>query len=93
MNDIKIGLWKTKSDKGTEYYRGTKNGIEINGKMYKVTLFMNLNKRTDKSPDMTIKLAEIKQDDVQENIQEIPQNIKTEYQDNEIVLEPDDLPF
>lgn len=25
--------------------------------------------------------------------EEIPQNIKTDYKDNEIVLEPDDLPF
>ena len=94
MNDINIGLWKTKSEKtGTSYYRGSKNGVEINGKMYKTTLFMNSNKKTDKSPDMTIKLTEIKQDSTQESIQEVPQNIKTEYQDNEIVLEDKDLPF
>ena len=92
MEDINIGLWKTKSEKGTEYYRGVKNGVEINGKLYKATLFTNSKKKTDKSPDMTIKLSEINQEEIQENIQ-VPENTKTEYKENEIVIEDKDLPF
>ena len=86
MEDISIGLWKTKSEKGTEYFRGVKAGVEINGKKYKVSLFTNSNKKSDKSPDMTIKLAELKEEI------EVPQNYKTDYQDN-IKIEDDDLPF
>lgn len=90
MKDISIGLWKTKSEKGTEYYRGSKNGVEINGKLYKATLFTNQNKKSDKSPDMTIKLAEIKEET---KIEDIPTNVKTDYQEKEIVIDDNDLPF
>lgn len=93
-NEINIGLWRTTSEKGTTYYRGVKSGVEINGKLYKATLFTNSKKKTDKSPDMTIKLSEINQEEVQENIQ-VPENTKTEYQttDKSVEIGPDDLPF
>ena len=85
-NEISIPLWKTKSEKGKEYYRGTKTGIEINGKVYKTTLFTNENKKTDKSPDMTIKLSELIQDNIQ-----VPQNVKTNYEDGDIELTDEDI--
>ena len=34
-----------------------------------------------------------KKKETQETTEEVPQNIKTEYQDNEIQLDPSDLPF
>lgn len=86
-----IGLWKTKSEKGTEYYKGK---TEIEGKEYRIALFINKNKKTDKSPDMTIKLTELKQDNKQENMQ-VPQNVKTEYEttDKSVEITDEDLPF
>lgn len=89
-NEINIGLWKTTSEKGTEYYRGVKNGVEINGKLYKATLFTNTKKKSDKSPDMTIKLTEIEQEKEQDNIQ-VPNNVKTDYKEKEVVVTDEDI--
>lgn len=91
MEEISIGLWKKTSQKGTEYYKGSKYGVEINGKKYKVSLFQNNNKNTDKSPDMTIKLNEITESNDTEDYSNM--STKTEYEEKEIVIKPDDLPF
>ena len=54
-NEIKTGLWKKQSQKGTSYYSGS---VDIEGKKYWVTLFVNDTKRTEKSPDMNLLLRE-----------------------------------
>ena len=94
MEPIKVPLWKTKSEKGTEYYRGMKNGIVIGNATYKVSLFENLEKKSDKSPDMNIVLTEMEKEPAKNDIQ-VPQNAKSEYDslDSDVKLSEDDLPF
>ena len=86
---MNIGLWKATSEKGTEYFRGVKSGIEINGKFYKVSAFMNTSKKSDKSPDMSVVLTEI-QENNQKSIQ-VPQNTKTEYKEKDIKLTDEEI--
>lgn len=99
MNEISIGLWKVKSDKGTEYYRGVKDGVEINDKRYRVSLFENTNKKSDKSPAMTIKLKEFEiKEETQQEPQEVNEfstmSVKTDYQETpQVQLNDNDLPF
>lgn len=78
---MKTGLWKELSKNNNEYYKGK---IEIEGKKYKVAVFINENKKTDKSPDMNIVLSEMV---------DLPKNTKTTYDDTNIKIEDKDLPF
>lgn len=78
---MKTGLWKELSKNKNEYYKGK---IEIEGKKYKVAVFINENKKTDKSPDMNIVLSEMV---------DLPKNTKTTYDDTNIKIEDKDLPF
>ena len=98
---MNIGLWKATSEKGTEYYRSAKNGIEINGVKYRVSLFINQNKKSEKSPDMSVVLTEINEN-TQNNKQEEKVvnefdaiNTKTTYEDEnkDFQLKDEDLPF
>ena len=89
---MNIGLWKATSEKGTEYYRGSKTGIEINGVKYKVSLFINEKKKSEKSPDMNIVLSEIKEKE-EETVNEFStMKTQTEYK-QDIKIEEKDLPF
>ena len=81
---MKTGLWKELSKNNNEYYKGK---IEIQGKKYKVAVFINENKKTDKSPDMNIVLSEI------EEKVDLPKNTKTTYDDTNIKISNEDLPF
>lgn len=91
---MNIGLWKSISEKGTEYYRGVKTGIEINGVKYRVSVFINEKKKSDKSPDMNIVLTEIKEKEAEVVNEFSTLDTKTDYkQDGDIQLEDKDLPF
>lgn len=48
--EIKTGLWKKESSKGTTYYSGK---LKIGDKEYQLTLFKN-NKTNEKQPDLNI---------------------------------------
>ena len=53
---MNTGLWNKVSKNGKTYASGK---IEINGKLYKITLFANENKKTEKSPDFSLILDEM----------------------------------
>ena len=48
--EIKTGLWKKESSKGTTYYSGK---LKLGDKEYQLTLFKN-NKTNEKQPDLNI---------------------------------------
>ena len=48
--EIKTGLWKKESSKGTIYYSGK---LKLENKEYQLTLFKN-NKTNEKQPDLNI---------------------------------------
>lgn len=49
-NEIKTGLWKKESSKGTTYYSGK---LKLGEREYQLTLFKN-NKTNEKQPDLNI---------------------------------------
>lgn len=53
---MNTGLWNKISKNGKTYASGK---IEIEGKLYKITLFTNENKKTEKSPDFSLILDEM----------------------------------
>lgn len=53
---MNTGLWNKVSKNGKTYASGK---IEIEGKLYKITLFTNENKKTEKSPDFSLILDEV----------------------------------
>lgn len=50
-NDIKAGLWKRQAKSGLTYYNGK---VEIDGKEYYISIFNNKNKKSDRSPDLSM---------------------------------------
>lgn len=52
---MNTGLWNKVSKNGKTYASGK---IEIEGKLYKITLFTNKKKKTEKSPDFSLILEE-----------------------------------
>lgn len=57
MNDkYVIGLWSKTSKNNLKYCNGQ---VEINGITYKVLLFANTSKKTEKSPDFSILLSKV----------------------------------
>ena len=72
--EIKTGLWKKQSKKGTNYYGGK---IKIGDKEYWVRILKN-NKENEKQPDLTLFL---------DPMMEIPKNPSQDALDNQIFKE------
>lgn len=67
-----VALWNKESKKGTTYASGK---TTIEGKQYRITLFVNNNKKTEKSPDYSLIIEENTNNQVtQENTANKPKN-------------------
>lgn len=88
MDNKKIGLWKTISKNGVNYYKGS---IKIGEKKINIRLFKNV-KKSEKSPDLS--LCGI--DEIENAIREELSNNKFKSTTNNIYTEEitdDDFPF
>lgn len=92
-----IALWNKESKKGTTYASGK---TTIEGKQYRITLFVNNNKKTEKSPDYSLIIEENTNNQVtQENTANKPKNNSDDVfkEFNDLVEKNDvrefDLPF
>lgn len=91
-NEIKCGLWKKKSQRGTEYYSG-KIKIDKEGE-YWVNEFINDKKGNDKAPDFQLTMKPVEQQSEQkEEKSEAKQFDPFQEFGSEVEIKNEDLPF
>ena len=83
-NQIRTGLWSRKSQNNTRYFTGK---IEIDGKVYYISLFNNNFKKSDKSPDLTLCLK------LKGNFVDYSQDYNDEVPEGFAALEGEQIPF
>lgn len=83
-NQIKTGLWATQSKNGNEYFTGK---VTLEGKTYRIAMFINNKKLSEKSPDYNLSFS-----GMQQPTQTTEKDPLEEFETG-VVLSEDDLPF